>query len=481
MRSICNYITKLVYFSVVVALVHLLFTSSASAHSQYSAAYAAVPSVNCRGMSIRACEAAQAQAQAQERAQAAAAQAAQARAAQAAAEQRQADADRAAQARAQAQAQERAQAPAAQAAQARAAQAAAEQRQADADRAAQAAAARTATISPTLIRYNSPITTAAPAATAPAATSAKGPQTTVPAAGGVFNSQTSTANTASAFTDAVPVTTSYGSIGGFAAAQPQTLGADNYLKYCDKYIKGNGSIEACSLADVKNHKEALENLKKLATDTAAAILKGEAVSVDIVGRTDKRCGELSYSGLIECQSGNALERARRSATHLSDLVRQVLNNSHDPSRASIQIVLRLDQKNCPPPSNDVICIVTTQIQDTGNLRDSTATFTTRAVPRPVSGDDDLCLDDPGIQLTFPCPAPGDPDLCLDAPGIQLTFPCPVPPPSDRCPDDPGIQLTLPCPAPGDPDRCLDAPGIQLTLPCPVPPPPVTTFRRIKPS
>ena len=102
--------------------------------SQYSAAYAAVPSVNCRGMSIRACEAAQAQ----ERAQAAAAQAAQARATQAAAEQRQAAA---------AQAQERAQAAAAQAAQARAAQAAAEQRQAAAAQAqaqAQAAAAQAA-------------------------------------------------------------------------------------------------------------------------------------------------------------------------------------------------------------------------------------------------------------------------------------------------------------------------------------------------
>ncbi len=115
--------------------------------SQYSAAYAAVPSVNCRGMSIRACEAAQAQ----ERAQAAAAQAAQARATQAAAEQRQAAAaqaqERAQAAAAQAAQARAAQAAAAQAAQARAAQAAAEQRQAAAAQAqaqAQAAAAQAA-------------------------------------------------------------------------------------------------------------------------------------------------------------------------------------------------------------------------------------------------------------------------------------------------------------------------------------------------
>ena len=246
----------------------------------------------------------------------------------------------------------------------------------------------------------------------------------------------------------------------FQAAQPNTLGADNYLRYCTKEIEGNGSIPACSAVNVANQIKAEANLGRLATDIAAAILRGEAVSVGLEGKTDFRCEELSYSGLIECQSDNALRRAQQSAKHLESLVRQILFNSHDPSRAAIQIVERTSQEACPPPSNTVMCIVTTQVQDQGNLRNVVPTLTTRVAPRPVQLEVDLCPNDLGIQLTLPCP---------------------VPPPTDLCPNDLGVQLTLPCPVPPPDETASSGTPPPAETASSGTPPPVTTPRRIKPS
>ena len=461
MSESTKYTRKLVYAILAVIPVYLLFASSASALPDYSVATLSVPSVplvSCsRGMSVRACEAAANQA------------AAQARANQAAADQARAN-----QAAQQAAAQREATLAAAH--QARINQAAAEQRQAAADKKAadQAranlapAAAQAATISPTLIRYNTPIK----------------PSTTVPPAQNVYGSVgvfTQSAPAEDAPLTTPPKVTSYGKIGVYQGAAPIDEGINNYKRKCTIPIPGNTPNPICDAQDVRDQKAAEQTLILLAKDMVTASNGGQSVTAELTGLSDKLCGAKSTSGKIECKSDNALDRAVVSTADLEKAIKAELVRTGTQAT----IVIRIEPKTCPsPPAPNTICVVSKQIQDTGDRRDVTATLTTQAPAIPITGD--LCPDYPGIQTTADLPCRTNPivnpvDLCPNDLGIQLTLPCPVPPPTDLCPNDLGIQLTLPCPIPPPDETASSGTPPPAETASSGTPPPVTTPRRIKPS